>query len=289
MRKNAGQRDGTFVFCLSQYLPAGYTLTFTPNPSYAGQYSDLPFQDPWWKVLLCIIAALWPIAAAIAEAVDGTGEVTVTGGGGGGGTGSDCCGVGAEGGGTSYVAAGLVAAAAAVATAAGLSDVRDPFRRGQDNTPPAAGELTVGERVDAQLNFIEPVALGRAFAVDVKWRYERTTNANSYTFDVSETQHNVHVLSKYEIAAPDVVRAYEKERFVVQARFFDTNDKLLRGGELFVQCFLIGPAGQLVQFLLQDDGNRPDDKPSDGVYTGEHDFLRELSKDPSARVSGPTL
>jgi hypothetical protein len=40
------------------------------------------------------------------------------------------------------VAAGLVAAAAAAFTAAGLSDVRDAMRRGEDNTKPATGEVT---------------------------------------------------------------------------------------------------------------------------------------------------
>jgi len=284
VRQNAGRRDGKFVFCLTQYLPSNYTLTFTPNPAYGGQYSDLPFQDPWWKVLLCIIAVLLLIAAAIAEALDGTGSITVTAGGGGStGSGSGCCGVGASGGGTSYIAAGLIAAAAAVATAAGLSDERDPFRRGQDHTIPGPGEVTLSERVDAQLNFIEPVALGKPFAVGVKWQYQRTTNAKVYRFDVSETQHNVHVLSKYEINAPDVIRTYQKERFIIRGQFFDSRGGLLQGGQLFVQCFMVGPAGQFVQFLMQDDGNRPDDKPNDGVYTGSFDFLREVSKDPTAR------
>lgn len=284
VRQNGGRRDGSFVFCLSQYLPSSYTLTFTPNPQYTGQYSDLPFSDPWWKVVLCIIAALLLIASAIAEAVDGEGDIKVSGGSGGGDPNNpNCCGVSAEGGGTSYIAAGLAAAAAAVATAAGLSDARDPFRRGQDNTPPNAGEVTLSETVNAQLSFVEPVALGKPFAVDVKWKYVRTTNANTYTFVVDETQHNVHVLSKYEIDAPDVVVTYKDERFIIRARFFDKDQQLMRGGSLFVQCFMVGPAGQFLQFELQDDGNWPDDKPTDGIYTGQHDFIREVHKDPTAR------
>jgi hypothetical protein len=285
IRKNAGQRPDNFVFCLSQYLPSNYTLTYVPNPSYPGQYSDLPFQDPWWKVLLCIIAVLLLIAAAIAEALDGTGSVGVTVGGdsGGGSPTGDCCGVGATGGGTSYIAAGLVAAAAAVATAAALSDERDPFRRGQDNTVPAAGEITLSERVEAQVSYIAPVALGTPFPIDVKWQYQRFTSGNTYSYEVSETQHNVHVLSKYLIKAPDVVRTYLREHFVVEAQFFDKDKKQLRGGQLFVQCFLVGPTGQYRQFLLQDNGSQPDQKANDGVYTGEFDFQRELSKDKNAR------
>ena len=105
-------------------------IEITPNPAFSGHYGDLPFQDPWWKIVLCIIAVLLRIGAAIAEADWGQRQ---------------CRGlrwqyrqwqapyggllwVWAGGGGTSYVAAGLVAAAAAVATAAALSGIRDPIR-----------------------------------------------------------------------------------------------------------------------------------------------------------------
>ncbi len=75
--------DPGFQFCPPGYLPLTLDYEWTPTPPYSGQYGGLPFQDPWWKVVLCVIAFLLLVAAAIAEAVDGSGSVTVGGGTGG--------------------------------------------------------------------------------------------------------------------------------------------------------------------------------------------------------------
>lgn len=263
-------KDGKFTFCVPGYLPLRCKIGILATPAYDGQFGDLPFQDPWWKVLLCIIAALLLIAAAIAEAVDGSGDFSTTGGPGGEGSPvDDCCGLDPSGGGTSYVAAGLVAAAAAAATAAGLSDVKDPFRKGQEATPVAAGVLTTAEQLVVDYNYGEPVALGKPFKVQVKWEYHRITNSGIHSFTASETNANVHTLSSYEVKAPDIIRTYKREPFIVKARFFDADKKLLAGSQLFVQCFLCGPSGQWRSFVLQDNGGgQPDAKANDGIYTG---------------------
>ena len=270
-------RDPNFHLCLRQYLVADVEMAVTPTPPYAGQYGDLPFQDPWWKIIFCIIALLLLIAAAIAEAVGGSGSVTVTTGSGGGDGGStpDCCGISASGGGTNSIAAGLVAAAAAVATVAAASDVRDPFRRGQDHTMPAGGEITTAEKVRLKISYPEPVALGKPFAVKADWTYTRVTTGASYDYSVSETNNNVHVVSHYEIDAPNVVRLYRREPFIVKAKFTGPGDQLFRGEQLFVQCFLIGPAGEYRSFVLQDGGITPDTTANDGVYTGVYQFATE--------------
>ena len=70
------------------------------------------------------------------------------GSGSGSGPYSDCCGISASGGGSNTVAAGLVAAAATAATIAAASDVRDPFRRGEDHTMPAAREMSLSEKAN---------------------------------------------------------------------------------------------------------------------------------------------
>lgn len=263
-----------FEFCPPGYLPHHVELAWTPTPPYAGQYSDLPFKDPWWKILLCILALLLLIAAAIAEALDGTGSVTV--GGGTTDTGSpveDCCGVRAGGGGTSPIAAGLVAAAAAAATAAGLSDVRDPIRRGQDATLPGGGELTLKELLNVKLSYPDDVALGRPFAVGAEWDYKRITTTQIYEASGSDINHNIHVASSYQIDAPEIVTSYMKDgEWIIKAQFHDKDGNLFRGSQLLVQCFLVGPQGQLVKLLLQDDGTNPDQNPSDGVYCGQKYF-----------------
>jgi hypothetical protein len=274
VREFSLSRDPNFHLCLRQYLVSDVDMLVLPTPPYTGQYGDLPFQDPWWKILLCLIALLLLIAAAIAEAVGGSGDITVSGGGGGGG-GSDCCGVSASGGGTSYVAAGLLAAAAAVATIAAASDVRDPFRRGEDHTPPGKGETTLAEKVNLKIGYPEPVTLGKPFAVKADWKYQRITNVATYDYSVSEVNNNVHVVSKYEINAPDVVRLYKREPWIVKARFLGPGGEAFRGEQLFVQCFLIGPAGQYVVFPLQDGGIFPDETANDGTYTGIFQFATQ--------------
>ena len=155
-RELYSEHRADFVFCPPGYLPKRVRLTLTPTPAYAGQYGTLPFEDPFWKALLCILGVVLLAATAIVEAVWGTGSVTAT-------TGSandrNCCNTQAEGGGTNEVAAILAGGAAAAFTAAGLSDARDPMRRGQDHTPPASGEITVGETLNFELIPRDPVAL----------------------------------------------------------------------------------------------------------------------------------
>jgi hypothetical protein len=269
--------DSDFEFCPPGFLPLNLEAAITPRVPFPGQYGDLPYQDPWWKVLLAIVTVILLIAAAIVESTSGTGDITVTTGGspnpdtGIGG----CCGIEASGGGSNYIAAGLVAAAAAAATACALSDVRDPARRGQDNTIPMLGELTLSEGLKMSFVYPEPVALGKPFAAGLEWEYTRVTTGKTYTYSASDMTTNIHVLSKYTISAPEIVRGYRQEPFLIQAEFFDKEANQLKGGELFVQCFLIGPNGEYRKIQMQDDGISPDEKASDGTYTGIYFFAKE--------------
>lgn len=267
-----------FTLCAPQLLLGKLKAQVQPTPPYAGQYGDLPFQDPWWKVALCLVAFALLVAAAVAEAVSGGADLTA----GLGNTtddnpsGGNCCGIKAGGGGHSKVAAGLVAAAATVAGIAGASDIRDPFRKGQDHTAPATvGELTIGENLELSLSYPEAVVPGKPFKVTADWKYQRLTNASIYTFSATETNANIHTLSKYVINAPNVVRTYKHEPFIVNAQFYDANNNLFIGNQLFVRCFLIGPSGQWASFVLQDNGIEADSVANDGTYTGSIAFPME--------------
>jgi len=189
------------------------------------------------------------------------------------GSGSTCCGVSASGGGTSYVAAGLLAAAATVATIAGASDARDPFRLGQDHTAPAsASEKTIQEDLDLSFQYNEPIIPGTPFKVGIEWDYVRTTDVATYSHHDTAVNANIHTLSKYIVEAPDVVRAYQREPFIVKAQFYDADNELFKGNQLFVQCYLVGPAGQYRRFVLQDNGLVADSNANDGTYTGQYRF-----------------
>ncbi len=270
------RHEHDFLFCPPGYLPIKVRYDWTPTPPFAGQDGDLPFEDPWWKIVLCVLAVLLLMGAAIAEAGDGSGTVTVCGGTGGGvDPEDDCCHVRAGGGGTSYVAAGLVAAAAAAATAAALSDERDAFQIGRDNTLPNPGEITIKEEFAFSIIYNEPVTLGRPFAATAEWIYTRITDKNTYTHSETQTNNNIHVTSSYEVTAPEfAVRDNPDLFWIIKAKFFDANANLLSGSDLFVQCFLVGPSGEWHRIVLQDDGLFPDENATDGEYCGTFNFRR---------------
>ena len=45
------------------WVPTGMTLAWASNPAFAGVHGDLPFSDPWWKILAIIVAILAAIVA----------------------------------------------------------------------------------------------------------------------------------------------------------------------------------------------------------------------------------
>jgi hypothetical protein len=275
--------DTPFALCLPGYLPHLVDGTLTRTPPFPGQYGHYPYQDFAWKILFCILAAIFAAAAAITCAIKKDCDLTVTtgpGGGGGGGTTPDCCGIQAQGGGTDGLAAFFIGAAGAAATAAALSDGPDPIRRGEDNTVPAAGELTTQEKLTLEFSYPDPVAVGQPFAIGLKWAYTRVTTGASYTYSANDTKTNQHVVTKYDITAPNVIRRYKREPFIVQAKFFGPDDQLFSGDDLFVQCLLAGPNGQRRHFLMEDNGVAPDTTSNDGIYTGIYHFEREEQPNP---------
>jgi hypothetical protein len=270
---SVGQRK--MELCPVFFLPLEQETGWIPDPQYGGQYSDLPFEDPWWKILIAIIAFLILVAAAIVEGTSGTGSITASAG-----CPSTPSGVCASGGGTSPVAAGLVIAAAVVAGIAVYSDERDLLRIGQDHTPPGAGEITIKENLITKVKYVETIEFGKPFKVGVDWKYERVTKdmggtEKSYTYSESVVNANVHLLSRYEVNAPDVIRVYKKEPFIVRASFYGENDRLFEGSQLFVKCFLVrNDDSKWIDFIMEDNGSKPDVSRNDGVYTGIHYFDR---------------
>lgn len=52
------------------WLPISFQYKIEPNPAYVGQYGPLAFEDPWWKVILIIIAILLAVASLIYDYVE---------------------------------------------------------------------------------------------------------------------------------------------------------------------------------------------------------------------------
>jgi len=89
---------------------------------------------------------------------------------------------------------GLYGGAAAAAAAAALSDYRDPNRRGQDNTLPEPGDLTLKEVVDVEIEYPQLPLPGLPFETDVKWQYARETVDQVLKFEVEEKNTNTQFL-----------------------------------------------------------------------------------------------
>lgn len=62
--------DGRFCYGPFFAFPTDFSYTVIPREPFEGQYGPIPFQDPWWKALLLIIALILLIAGALAEAAD---------------------------------------------------------------------------------------------------------------------------------------------------------------------------------------------------------------------------
>ncbi|MFW9801794.1 MAG: hypothetical protein ACFFFC_04040 [Candidatus Thorarchaeota archaeon] len=62
-------KDPRFEYDPFLVLPTKFTYTLQCTP-YEGVHSPLPFQDPWWKVLLLVIAIVLLIAGMISEGAD---------------------------------------------------------------------------------------------------------------------------------------------------------------------------------------------------------------------------
>ena len=75
---------------------------------------------------------------------------------------------------------GLYGGAAAAAIAAAASDQIDHTRRGQEATPTDAGERTLGEQVDMEINYVEQPIPGTPYKLEVAWEYRRITDRKGH-------------------------------------------------------------------------------------------------------------
>ena len=194
-RKNGdGQKEGGFVVDLGLWIPTGMTLVWTPNPGYSGTHGELPFSDPWQKVLAIVVAVIAGLVAIIAAAL-------------GAGTASagfkasfvetapsiKCCEPDLDPVIKEFSVASVASMIAIEAAKVALSDSADPFWRGQDATKPTADEITTSEKVVAKWSLSEPPNAGKAYSADVEWDYTRFTSGKTYTYHVQEKQTNIHV------------------------------------------------------------------------------------------------
>ncbi len=266
-------REGKDCLCLPEggpWIPTGVTLVWAPNPAYAGTHGDLPFSDPWWKILALIVFIIAAIVAAVAAA---SGHGTASGGVSGTFDETDpsvhCC-TPSLGGNAAKGIAGAASAVAIAALAVACSDAADPFWRGQEKTPPAAGELTTGEKVVAKWSLPDAPNAGKPYTADVKWTYTRFTTGKTHTYSVSETQTNIHISDGVEMDTPATVHAFEP--LWVKSKFHKTGTDLFKGSEVYAFSLFRSPGGLFFVVPLTDDGLGFDPAANDGIYAGSLDL-----------------
>lgn len=258
------------------------TLAWTPNPAYSGTHGPLPFDDPWNKVGLGILAGILALLGGGFLLIDHL--VSSSSGGGNrpetrvevsvGGTfdgppnpSIHCCDKVKTSSSMNTVlqavGSGLLSAAGAVATFAIASDDADFFFRGQQQTIPPDGELTTSELVTFDADYAETTSLGVPFKGKVKWRYARTTNTGRVLqHDTEDSYENPHFLSKYTIQidgqnSPDnlfVHHRAKKTPLTIRAQFFDPQGKPFVGSRLYVTCLIWTDTGRTRFLELRDNG-----------------------------------
>lgn len=250
---------------------------WVPTPPYEGVRGPFPYEDPWWKIALAILAALLLLGALLYDyfsdsdldggmvSVSGTFEETDP-------SVSCCTSVSSSATDTGdWVARGLYAAAGAAATAAIASDGPDLHYRGQAATPPGQGEKTLSEKVRLHIEYPEAPSPGRKFPIAGKWQYTRTTNAKVYTYEAADERENLHWLESYEVDAP-AVHDRLSGPLVIRARFKKPDGTYYTGGSLYVSAVLVSTYGVARRFDLKDHGMAFDAKANDGWYSGGYTF-----------------
>jgi hypothetical protein len=272
-------KDGKECMCppsIGPIVPTGLTMVWQPNPAYTGVHGELPFSDPWWKIIALVVLIVAALVGIIAAAVGG-GKVMFSAGGIFEETNPSvkCCSLkGAGSGKPEFTVAGVAGAIASGALAVACSDFADPFWRGQEATPPAKGEITTGEKVVAKWSLVEAPNAGNEYLTDVTFHYQRFTTGATYTHSVTETQSNIHVAGDVEIDTPVKVRAF-KEPLWVRAKFNKKdNSSQFKSTDLYAFALFQSPGGLFLVEPLTDDGLGFDPGANDGIYAGSLDLER---------------
>ena len=169
-----------------------------------------------------------------------------------------------------FTVAGVASAIASVAAIVALSDAADPFWRGQEQTPPAVGELTIGEKVVAKWSLPDAPNAGQPYTADVKWTYTRFTTGKTYEYSVSETQTNIHVSDAVEVETPSTVHPFKP--LWVRSKFHRNGTNLFKGSELYAFALFRSPGDLYFVVPMTDDGLGFDPGANDGVFAGSLDL-----------------
>lgn len=214
---------------------------------FEGQFSDLPYKDPWWKV----IGSFVPVGGA-PNAIDK--EITELYG--------EGCG---------NAIRSIVRTAFAASTLAVTTDDFDPFRCGQLYAEsPGPGEVTTKEEVSVE--FLSNPMAGEDDTAWVEWTYTRTTDVRTYPkYKFEEKVDNTRFTKKQPEVKIESRKVGSGVDFIFTAQT-DRPKKMSNNNAYFVANLFRTDDKQLKEvaqtIILRDDGRGGDEVAGDGTYTG---------------------
>ena len=277
-------------------LPKKYHTKINFTPRYEGLHGPIPFDDPWWKaVALCVaiiaglIAGVWALGGWIGwwdnpighveqgSADPETGEVC-----------RDCSPPDVGNGYTSVSADpvwGAFLTLAVLAGAVALSDLIDPYRRGEAASPPKDKDLTQAETLDFELDYINLPLPGFPFRIGVDWEFTRHgVNLQDYPKVVQrDDEVNIHYLDQVNVNTidgnTDYPRSTTRELIItadLTSQAFEARSKKeiadkerAMPPEFYVYGVLRHRAsGRTKTAIFRNDGNYPDVSQNDRIFTG---------------------
>lgn len=232
--------------------PAGiihaFNASVTPRP---GQEEAIPFADPWWKVVACIIAVIAAIAAIIAaKEGEGTASIGVSGDY-GSETDPD----------VNWCApdptkhpdwkniAGCLSVLATTAARVAMMDERDPIQKGRDANPFDPADPRRLEQLRATIDPPAVIAAGEEMQVPINWDYQSTKQSGSReTTTVTEIGVSDNIARNVAIDHSIDVKLYEL--LWVEIYLEDKVGNPFAGDAIFAHVNFIAPNRQFFKIPL---------------------------------------
>lgn len=252
-----------------QTMPVPWKFSATVRAK-AGHELEIPFNDPWWKVVAWIIAVVAAIGALL-EAKKGNGYAMIGTSGHGHDNPSDyhwCFPDPVAAKPEDMTPAGMLSVIANAAIAIGLSDKIDPWERGRVASGFSLGEVPKEEVLSLLLTLPSRLVGGAAYKVGANWSYSAVSSTGKTTkLSMSDMEPNSHVVKKWDIDSPGVTN-FNKPIFV-RIRGHLSDGSLYFGEDLYAFAVFTTPGSspRTIRIPLVDDGRGFDINKNDGWYS----------------------
>ena len=217
-----------------------------------GLEDALPFQDPWWKIVAWIVAALAAIGAFIAaKEGQGTASVGVSGEFDADGSNGNWCLPDPTKHPDKENVAGILSIIATAAIRVGMMDIRDPWQKGRDKFPNDPGDPRQSETVTAQIEPPDELKAGAEWEVPISWEYTSQTRSGQLSTEARrEVGCSENGAGAVNIDVPNEVPI--GENITVKVYIEHQGGQPLLGDEMYGFANFISPKGHVFRRELRN-------------------------------------